>query len=109
MIYSIPKVTVKAEVTPGTISAKENAVLKVDVSTTENVAFKDAYIDLSALDGPAKVKLDTQLLEQSIAVKDSVSAGSKDVPVTIIPVPATLVVARMIFPPILLLQITDKG
>lgn len=82
--YSIPKVTVKAEVTPGTISAKENAVLKVDISTTDNVTFKDAYIDLSALGGPAKVKLDTELLEQSIAVKDSVSAGSKDVQVTLV-------------------------
>lgn len=84
IIYFIPDVTVSAEVAPGTISAKENAVLKVTASTNDNVSFQDAYMDLSALGGPAKVKLDTELLEQSIAVKDTVSAGSKNIPVTLV-------------------------
>lgn len=84
VVYREPTVTVEAEVNPGSISYNENAVLKLKASSSEPVDYNEAYIDLTELGGPAKVKVDTQLLEQSIAVKDTVTAGSKRIPVTLI-------------------------
>lgn len=86
LVFSVPRVTVEAEVNPGTIAADENAVLSIKAMTSESeaVTFKEAHIDLTELGGPAKVKLDPQLLEQSIAVKDTVTPGNKSIPVTLV-------------------------
>ncbi|WP_416367204.1 pullulanase [Paenibacillus sanfengchensis] len=84
LIFSVPKVTVKAEVNPGAFVTDENAVLRIEAITSESVTFKDAYIDLSELGGPVKAKLDPQLLKQSIAVKDTVTPGNKSIPVTLV-------------------------
>ncbi|OXM13239.1 pullulanase [Paenibacillus herberti] len=82
--FSIPDVTIETSVSPAAVAAGENAVLKLNVKSTEGVIFREAYLDLTAVGGPAKVKLDTELFEQTIAVKDTVTAGTKSIPVTLV-------------------------
>ena len=82
--YRKPVVTMTAAVNPRAISYNENAVLTVQAAASEEVAFTEGYMDLTALGGPAKVYFDTKLLAQTIAVKDNVTAGRKEIPVTLI-------------------------
>ncbi|MCM3748109.1 pullulanase [Paenibacillus pasadenensis] len=82
--YIKPNVTISASVAPSAITSGENALVKLNVASSEEVAFKEGYMDLTALGGPAKVKLDTALLEQTIAVKDTVTAGEKKIPLTLV-------------------------
>ncbi|MCE3199938.1 pullulanase [Paenibacillus sonchi] len=82
--YHIPKVTVTAEVQPGAINSNENAVVTVKAASEEQVSYVDGYMDLSALGGPEAVKLDTELLQQTVAVKNSVPAGLKSIPITLL-------------------------
>lgn len=84
VVYRIPSVQLDAVVTPGAMDYNGNAVVKVNASSSETVTYKEAYMDLTELGGPARVKLDTELLEQTIAVRDSVTAGSKNIPVTLV-------------------------
>ncbi|WP_106769246.1 pullulanase [Paenibacillus faecalis] len=82
--YLKPTVKLGAAVSPSSISYNENAVLKLNVTSSEPVAYKEAYMDLTEVGGPAKVKLDPELFEQTIAVKDTVTAGRKQIPVTLV-------------------------
>lgn len=84
VVYRDPTVTIGAKVTPGSISYDENAVLKLNAASSEPVAYKEAFVDLKELGGPAQAKVDTELLEHSIAVKDTVTAGSKKIGITLV-------------------------
>lgn len=77
-------VSLSAAVTPGAVTANENAVLKVNVASDQALPLREGYLDLTPIGGPAKAALDVELLQQTIAVKDSVTAGSKQIPVTLI-------------------------
>ncbi|QGG57475.1 pullulanase [Paenibacillus sp. B01] len=82
--YVRPDVAISASASPAAIAAGQHAVLEVEAEASEEVAFKEAYLDLTALGGPAKVKLDTELMQQTVAVKDSVPAGEKIIPITLV-------------------------
>jgi secreted pullulanase len=82
--YRKPIVTMTSSVQPAAISYNENAVLTVKAAASEEVSFTEGYMDLTALGGAAKVYFDTKLLAQSIAVKDAVTAGTKEIPITLI-------------------------
>lgn len=82
--YKKPVVTMTASVNPPSISYNENAVLSVQAAASEEVAFTEGFMDLSALGGPAKVYFDTSLMAQSISVKDTVTAGTKNIPITLV-------------------------
>ncbi|WP_054026397.1 alpha-amylase family glycosyl hydrolase [Bacillus sp. FJAT-28004] len=82
--YRKPVVTMTTSVNPAEISYHESAVLKIQASASEEVAFTEGYMDLTAVGGLAKVPIDTKLLAQTIAVKDTVTAGVKEIPVTLI-------------------------
>jgi pullulanase len=82
--YTIPAVSITANVSPGKINYNENAVLDVALEADENVSFKEMYVDLSPLGGSAKVIIDPELLKATIGAKDSVSAGMKELTLTVV-------------------------
>ena len=82
--YQLPVMTIKSAVNPSAMTANENAVLKLNVGSDQFINYREGYIDLTELGGPSTVKFDTELLEQSIAVKDSIAAGSKNIPITLV-------------------------
>ncbi|WP_150275596.1 pullulanase [Paenibacillus tepidiphilus] len=82
--YQNPEVTLTASVSPAAVTSNENAVLEVHAASEEEVTYKAAYLDLSELGGPSAVPLDTELLKQTIAVKDDVPAGIKTIPFTLV-------------------------
>lgn len=84
VVYRYPDVNLEAEVTPATISSNENAVLKIKFASSEPVTLKDVLLDLTALGGPSQVKVDPELLEHTIAVKDTVAPGEQPIPITLV-------------------------
>ncbi|NMO97570.1 pullulanase [Paenibacillus lemnae] len=82
--YKQPEVTLTSSVNSGSVSYKESAILKVLTKVSEPVSFREGYLNLSQLGGPSNVKFDTELLEQSIAVKEGVSAGVKSIEITLV-------------------------
>ncbi len=69
----------------------ENAVLSVEAELSEEDAadgvelkVSDCYVDLTELGGDAQTPVETDLMELSIAVKDTVTAGEKNVPITVV-------------------------
>ncbi|WP_163192370.1 type I pullulanase [Clostridium thermarum] len=84
VVYAIPKLNISATVAPSVIDYNQNAVLSLNVTSEENVKIREAYLDLRELGGKEKVNVDTELMAQAIAVKDSITAGEKNIPITII-------------------------
>lgn len=81
--------TINANISNASINYNENAILAVDIQGVEGsdlsgLTVKDAYADLTSLGGKGKVSIDPQLMELAISVRDTVSAGVKMVPVTVI-------------------------
>lgn len=86
VIYKVTNVDIQSEVNPQAISYNENAVLSLSWSGISESESASAYANLSSLGGNSKVKIDTELKALTIAVKDSVSAGNKSIPVTVVDV-----------------------
>ncbi|MHC0037508.1 type I pullulanase [Pseudoneobacillus sp. C159] len=84
IIYTVPKVDITASIAPGKINHDENAVLTVEAKAQENVAFKELYVDLTSIGGSAKLLIDPALGKATISAKDTVSAGMKELVVTVI-------------------------
>ncbi|MNB80239.1 Pullulanase precursor [compost metagenome] len=82
--YHKPEVTVTATAAPQAVNSNDNAVVSITAASDEEVSYKDGYMDLTALGGPAKVQIDTSLMKQTVAVKDTVAAGVKSIPVTLV-------------------------
>ncbi|MFC5467399.1 pullulanase [Cohnella suwonensis] len=82
--YAAPTVTISSSMNRNAITSNEEGILTLTTTSSEPVAFREGYIDLTALGGPAKVRFDTALMEQSVSVQDTVTAGSKNVPATLI-------------------------
>jgi pullulanase len=84
VVFHKPVVSIATTANPAAISPNESAVLTVNASSPESVTFKEGYMDLTALGGPAKVNFDTELMAQTISVKDTIGAGIKSIPVTLV-------------------------
>lgn len=85
LVYHNPTVKVTASVNPAAITSNQNAVLTVKADANiDGMRYTEGSLDLSALGGPSQVKLDTVLMKQTIAVKDTVAAGVKTVPITLV-------------------------
>ncbi|WP_339316370.1 pullulanase [Paenibacillus sp. FSL R10-2734] len=82
--YRTPEIAITTSLSPEVITSNQNAVVTVNASTLEEIIYTDGYMDLTSLGGPSKVQLDTVLLKQTIAVKDTVTAGIKNIPVTLV-------------------------
>ncbi len=75
-----------AKVTPDRIDYNDNAVLALSIDAGEQsdaIVITEAYADLSALGLSANFKIDASLMAGTIAVKDSIGAGEKQIPVTV--------------------------
>lgn len=83
-VYHVPDVAIEAKVEPQAVSSNQNAVVTISATSNEEVTYQEGYMDLTALGGPGQVKLDLTLLQHTIAVKDSVSAGIKAIPITLL-------------------------
>lgn len=82
--YKKIDLTIGTSVSPSSISYNENAVLKLTLSDDEGAEIKTAYADMTSLGGGNKEVIDVSLLERTISVKDSVTAGNKTIKVTLI-------------------------
>lgn len=81
--YAKPTVKLAASV-ESKLSSGSETILAVKAESSEPVAYREAWLDLSELGGPAKVKFDTEIMEQAIAVKDTTKAGTKAIPVELV-------------------------
>ncbi|HSR04431.1 MAG TPA: alpha-amylase family glycosyl hydrolase, partial [Proteiniclasticum sp.] len=84
IVYSVPKIDVTAEAYPSVIDYSENAVITITAEAENPVNLREAYLDLSAVGGKEKVAVDLMLMAHTISVKDSVTAGEKVIPVTLV-------------------------
>ncbi|MEK3987384.1 pullulanase [Paenibacillus sp. FSL K6-3166] len=82
--YRTPEIAITTSVSPEVITSNQNTVVTVKASALEEIIYTDGFMDLTSLGGPSKVQLDTELLKQTIAVKDTVTAGIKTIPVTLV-------------------------
>jgi pullulanase len=82
--YHLPVVSITTSVNPEAVTSNQNAVVTIHATSSEDVTYSDAYMDLSNLGGPSKVQLDTELMKQTVAVKDTVLAGIKNIPITLV-------------------------
>jgi pullulanase len=77
--------TVSGTVQPAAIDYNQNAVLSVDVQgLTGDVTISKITADVSALGGSDKLEIDPSLKEITIAVDDNVTAGTKEIPLTVV-------------------------
>ncbi|MBQ3601148.1 MAG: Ig-like domain-containing protein [Lachnospiraceae bacterium] len=65
------------------MSYDENMVIGVGIDNKE-VQVKEAYVDLTALGGDAKVAIDPELMAVTIGVTDTTSLGEKTITVTVV-------------------------
>ncbi|TYP70509.1 pullulanase [Paenibacillus methanolicus] len=84
LVYRNPEVTITSAAAPNVMNANTNAVLTVSAKTEEGILFTKGYLDLTALGGPSNVSIDTTLMKHTIAVKDTVGAGAKTIPVVLV-------------------------
>ncbi|TMW72539.1 pullulanase [Alteribacter natronophilus] len=71
-------------VEPEAIDYNENAVLSVEVDTDSETAISRIYADTSALGGPEELEVDLELMEITVSVAHDVTAGVKDIPLTLV-------------------------
>lgn len=84
-VVTYKDLTANVTVTSSAVSMNydENMVVGVAVDNKE-VEVAEAYIDLTAVGGEAKVAIDPELMAVSIGVTDSTSLGEKKLPVTVV-------------------------
>src|SRR5699024_3943048 len=82
--YSIPKITAETSVYPEAISYHENAVVRIEPEIEEGVELSHAFIDLTPVGGPEEVAIDLELLEHTIAVEQSTTAGTKTLDIVLV-------------------------
>ncbi|WP_186579286.1 type I pullulanase [Aquibacillus kalidii] len=82
--YNRPDITIDASVSQNEISAGQSAVLRVSSSTEEEVAIKEISANLTALGGKDKIVIDQSVGAVSISASDTVTAGEKEIVVTVI-------------------------
>ena len=83
--YTTFNVDIQAEVTPSEIDYNDNAVLKLTLQAdeAEQIEAVEAYVDLSELGQSSSFAIDTELMEGTIALKEGVPAGIKNIPVNV--------------------------
>ncbi|MGM0843585.1 MAG: pullulanase [Bacillota bacterium] len=82
--YSVSEFQVSGTVQPEAVSYNENAVVSVDLGTETEKNVREIYMDLTAIGGEEKVTVDPKLKELTVAVDQSVTAGVKTLPITVV-------------------------
>lgn len=77
-------IEVSGTVLPEEIDYNQNAVLSIDISNKKDIEIREIYVDLTEVGGPEKVAIDPELMAITIAVEQSITAGVKTLPFTII-------------------------
>ncbi|MCG1021508.1 pullulanase [Sutcliffiella horikoshii] len=80
--YVTSDVTLTASTTPEKVDYNQNAVVSVDVESEAGTKIRELSINLSEIGGKEKVAIDPALNELTVAVKQSVTAGVKTLPIT---------------------------
>ena len=78
--YRNPKIDLSATITPDKVDYNDNAVVKVNFDSAEDIKFQEVYVDLTSVGGAAKVNVDPELMALTIAIKDTTTAGDKNIP-----------------------------
>ncbi|RLL43856.1 pullulanase [Oceanobacillus piezotolerans] len=76
--------SVSATVSPKAIDYNENAVLSLDIENKSGAGVREIYADTTSLGGPAKLAVDPDLNQVSIAVNEEVPAGIKEIPLSVV-------------------------
>lgn len=79
---ALAQAEIATEVYPEAVSYNENAVITIEV--LERMAVAEAYIDASAIGGKSDLAVDTELLEHTVALNETVTAGTKVLDVLLI-------------------------
>ena len=89
--YKALEINIAAESSLAEVDSDENTLIKAKVTGADATAanIRNMYMDLSQIGGSDKVYMDLALLQdgeisQSIGIKDSVTAGSKTIPVIVV-------------------------
>ncbi|WP_096185557.1 pullulanase [Evansella halocellulosilytica] len=80
----IVDIKINGEVEPPAIDYNENAVLTINVASEIEAGIRRIYADLSELGGPEQLDIDPELNEVTISVAHDVTAGEKEIPLTVI-------------------------
>ncbi|WP_079505136.1 pullulanase [Mesobacillus jeotgali] len=76
---------VSGSVTPAAIDYNQNAVLTVDVlGLADGLSINKMTADISTLGGSKQLEIDPSLKKITIAVDDNVTAGTKEIPLTVV-------------------------
>lgn len=73
----------KMELSNNSISYNENTVMKILSNTITSTDIKSIYANLSSIGGSSQFVIEPELMAGTIAVKETVSTGSKKIPVTV--------------------------
>ena len=65
--YRNPKIDLSATITPDKVDYNDNAVVKVNFDSAEDIKFQEVYVDLTSVGGAAKVNVDPELMALTIA------------------------------------------
>ena len=84
--YVVFEAELKTQVSPATMDYNDNAVLTLELDSEETekkIQVVEAYADLSELGLSSKFVIDSELMAGTIAVKETIAAGEKKIPVTV--------------------------
>lgn len=84
LTYSIPNITIEASTYPTNISYDQNAVLSLKINSDSDTKVKEIYADLTELGAGSKVSISTESLEGIVYASDKVTAGVKNIPITVV-------------------------
>ncbi|MFC0272256.1 pullulanase [Metabacillus herbersteinensis] len=82
--YLVSDIQVSGTVQPTAVNYNENAVVTVDLGSETETTTREIYLDLTAIGGKEKVIVDPKLNELTVAVDQSVTAGTKVLPIVVI-------------------------
>ena len=75
--------TLEVNISPNNLTYNENAVISLTGKLSEKMNITSIYADLSSVGGNSRFEIDKELKSGTISVKDSVTEGIKNIPVTI--------------------------
>lgn len=85
--YTMFTAELTAKVTPESFNYNQNAVLRLNLEQKSEmepaIEVAEAYADLSALGQSSRFAIDPQLMAATVAVRDTIPAGKKEIPVTL--------------------------
>lgn len=84
--YHIYTASIRANINTTSLSYNQNAVLSVQLDGLDanTIKVQEAYADLTSLGGNPQTSIDPELMQLTLAVRDNISIGTKNIPVTVI-------------------------